>query len=277
MVATKPEFFEKLRYGKAADQEYIFTQGRNFQDYSEEHGYFEAVVGSRVASEMGIRVGDSIKTTHGDPEGDGHGQPFTVVGILAPTGTPNDRAVFINLEGFYLIDGHARAFEDASHPDSEKVFVEPERPPGQPPRLPLEQRDLTAVLVKAGQPMFAVHMARPINKRLRTQAVSPVKEVTNMLEMFVTPVRNALLAVTIVLQVGGSVLLAIGWRTPWVALALALLVLVISLFMHDFWNVYEGGNQGHEMQNFIKNLGIMAGLLVLAGSAGPAAESTESS
>ncbi len=198
VVATKPEFFEKLRYGKAADQEYIFTQGRNFQDYSEEHGYFEAVVGSRVASEMGIRVGDSIKTTHGDPEGDGHGQPFTVVGILAPTGTPNDRAVFINLEGFYLIDGHARAFEDASHPDSEKVFVEPERPPGQPPRLPLEQRDLTAVLVKAGQPMFAVHMARPINKRLRTQAVSPVKEVTNMLEMFVTPVRNALLAVTIV-------------------------------------------------------------------------------
>ena len=91
------------------------------------------------------------------------------------------------------------------------------------------------------------------------------------------PLVPVLLAVTIVLQVGGSVLLAIGWRTPWVALALALLVLVISLFMHDFWNVYEGGNQGHEMQNFIKNLGIMAGLLVLAGSAGPAAESTESS
>ncbi|RMF40299.1 MAG: ABC transporter permease [Planctomycetota bacterium] len=198
VVATKPEFFEKLRYGKAADQEYRFESGRNFQVYSPEHGYFEAVVGSRVAREMGISVGDTVKTTHGDPEGEGHGQPFTVVGVLAPTGTPNDRAVFINLEGFYLIDGHARAFEDEAHPDAEKVYVEPELPPGQPPPLPLEKRDLTAVLVKAGQPMFAVHMARPINKRLRTQAVSPVKEVTNMLEMFVDPVRNALLAVTIV-------------------------------------------------------------------------------
>ncbi|GIW98630.1 MAG: peptide ABC transporter permease [Pirellulaceae bacterium] len=211
VVATKPEFFEKLRYGQAADQEYTFAAGRNFQEYSEEHGYFEAVVGANVARELGLRIGDTIKTTHGDPEGEGHGQPFTVVGILHPTGTPNDRAAFVNLEGFYLIDGHARAFEDEAHPESEKVYVEPQLPPGQPPRLPLEKRDLTAVLVRAGQPMFAVHMERPINKRLRTQAVSPVKEVTNMLNMFVTPVRNALLAVTIVVCVvsGVSILVSI--------------------------------------------------------------------
>ena len=44
------------------------------------------------------------------------------------------------------------------------------------------------------------------------------------------------------------------------------LTLVISLFMHDFWNVYEGGDQDHETQNFIKNLAIMAGLLFVAGT-----------
>jgi putative oxidoreductase len=40
---------------------------------------------------------------------------------------------------------------------------------------------------------------------------------------------------------------------------------VISLIMHDFWNVQDSVQQAHEMQNFIKNLAIMAGLMVLAG------------
>ena len=47
--------------------------------------------------------------------------------------------------------------------------------------------------------------------------------------------------------------------------ALAGLTLLISLFMHDFWNSYEGGNSAHETQNFVKNMAIMAGLLYVAG------------
>ncbi len=203
VVGTKPEFFEKLKYGKTGDLQYAFSQGRNFQEYSNEHGYFESVIGAQVAREMGKKVGDTFKTTHGDPEGDGHGQPFTIVGILAPTGTPNDRAAFINLEGFYLMEGHARAFEDLANPDAEKEDVELQT--GQPPRLPLEKRDLTAVLVKAGQPMFAVAMERPINKRLHTQAASPVNETANLLNLFVNPIRNALLGLTIVVCVVSAV------------------------------------------------------------------------
>jgi len=34
----------------------------------------------------------------------------------------------------------------------------------------------------------------------------------------------------------------------------------------DFWNTYPGTDAGHEMQNFVKNLGIFAGLLVLSAS-----------
>lgn len=83
------------------------------------------------------------------------------------------------------------------------------------------------------------------------------------------PLIPLLLAVTVVLQVGGGACLAIGYRAPLMAFVLAGLTLLISLFMHDFWNVYEGGNQGHETQNFIKNMAIMAGLLFVAGS-GPA-------
>ena len=205
VVATDSQFFEKLRWGKAGDHQYEFSEGRNLQEYSQEYGYFEAVLGAQTASRMDKKVGDTFKTTHGDPEGEGHGQEFTIVGILSPTGTPNDRAAFINLEGFYLMEGHARAFEDLANPDAAKTDVEKRDAANQPPRLPLEKRDLTAILVKAGQPMFAVAMERPINKRLHTQAVSPVKEITSMINTFINPVRYALLSLTIVVCVVSAI------------------------------------------------------------------------
>jgi putative oxidoreductase len=74
------------------------------------------------------------------------------------------------------------------------------------------------------------------------------------------------LILTIILQVGGGICLFVGYRVRSVAFLLAGLVLVISLVMHDFWNVYEGADQAHELQNFIKNMGIMAGLLLIAGA-----------
>ena len=81
--------------------------------------------------------------------------------------------------------------------------------------------------------------------------------------MFAVPL---FLALTIAIQVVGGICLFIGYRVRIVAFVLAGLVLAISLVMHDFWNVYEGGDSGHELQNFIKNMGIMAGLLLIAGS-----------
>jgi len=80
------------------------------------------------------------------------------------------------------------------------------------------------------------------------------------------PLVPVLLVVTILLQVGGGACLAVGYRTPLMAFLLAGLTLMISLFMHDFWNTYEGGDSSHETQNFIKNMAILAGLLYVAGS-----------
>jgi putative oxidoreductase len=82
------------------------------------------------------------------------------------------------------------------------------------------------------------------------------------------PMVGIALVVTIVLQICGGTALIIGWQTRPTALMLAAMTLLINLLMHDFWNVYEGLNQAHETQNFVKNLAIMAGLLALA--AGPA-------
>lgn len=79
------------------------------------------------------------------------------------------------------------------------------------------------------------------------------------------------LLLTIVLQIGGGIALVAGWQTRAVAFVLAGLTLVISLVMHDFWTMPAGELQtGHETQNFIKNMAIMAGLLVTAGLGGGA-------
>lgn len=82
------------------------------------------------------------------------------------------------------------------------------------------------------------------------------------------PLIPLLLVLTIVLQIGGGACLAIGYRTQVMAFLLAGLTLVISLFMHNFWTYEAGMEQAHEMQNFIKNLAIMAGLMCVAGTAG---------
>ena len=45
-----------------------------------------------------------------------------------------------------------------------------------------------------------------------------------------------------------------------------LYILVINFNLHDFWN-FSGMEGAYETQNFVKNLGILAGCLVLAGFA----------
>jgi putative oxidoreductase len=83
------------------------------------------------------------------------------------------------------------------------------------------------------------------------------------------PLIGVLLPLTIALQIGGGALLMAQRLVAPTALVLAGLTLVISLFMHDFWTMAEGMERAHETQNFVKNLAIMAGLLVAAGTATP--------
>ncbi len=73
------------------------------------------------------------------------------------------------------------------------------------------------------------------------------------------------LVLTIIIQVGGGLALVAGFQTRFIAFILAGLTLVISIVMHDFWTMEPGLQTSHEAQNFIKNMAIMAGLLVMAG------------
>ena len=80
------------------------------------------------------------------------------------------------------------------------------------------------------------------------------------------PLASIFLPITIVLQIGLGVMLIIGYRIKESALILAALTIFINIGMHDFWNEYPNTDAGHETQNFVKNLAIFAGLLVLSAT-----------
>ena len=87
-----------------------------------------------------------------------------------------------------------------------------------------------------------------------------------LMELHNMPVAPALLALSGIVQLVAGLLLLLNRQVLASALVLAGLVLLINLNLHDFWNTYEGVNGQHELQNFIKNLGIFAGLLLLAAT-----------
>ncbi|WP_297822066.1 DoxX family protein [uncultured Paraglaciecola sp.] len=78
------------------------------------------------------------------------------------------------------------------------------------------------------------------------------------------PAAELLLPVTIVIQILLGLAIIIGFKGKLSAFILAGLTLVISIYMHDFWTMAEGLARTHETQNFFKNMGIMAGLLMVS-------------
>ncbi len=119
VVGTKPTFFTEQVLDIETERAFTFAEGRAFSEYDVEegHGFYEAVIGSQVARQSGLKIGDTIQPTHGDPQSPGshiHEQDFFIVGILDTTGTPNDRVLFLNMEGFFLMDGHTKSIEDDS-------------------------------------------------------------------------------------------------------------------------------------------------------------------
>ena len=116
-VGTKPKFFTEMLISIDPEIPFEFSQGRCFEEYNSEHGYYEAVIGETVARKSGLSIGDTIQPTHGDPNAADshiHETDFHIVGILKKTGTANDGALFLNMEGFFLMEGHAKSLEDDS-------------------------------------------------------------------------------------------------------------------------------------------------------------------
>jgi putative ABC transport system permease protein len=110
VVGTNAAYFDSLTLGDG--RSFSFAAGRNFRD----DDFFGGVLGSAVAAKLGLAVGDTFAPTHGADDGLVH-DPFTVTGILARTDTPVDRGVYVNMEGFYLQEGHAKPVPEGDTPE----------------------------------------------------------------------------------------------------------------------------------------------------------------
>ncbi|AEY01892.1 antimicrobial peptide ABC transporter permease [Oceanimonas sp. GK1] len=98
VLGTSEDYFRHYAYGQ--QQPLAFAEGRPFADT------FEAVIGAEVARRLGYTPGDELVIAHGAGNTSfslHEDLPFTLVGILAPTGTPVDRTVHVRLDGLEAI------------------------------------------------------------------------------------------------------------------------------------------------------------------------------
>ena len=150
-VATTPEYFAAQPWRRRT---FALAAGRFARDDPAEQPTFEALVGADAARATGLRIGDRFYDGEEMAE-----FPLTVVGILRPTGSSDDRTIFMSLGSFWAMNEVAR-----------KMQVKP----------------LTAVLVRAKRMSDLPALHRALNVSAETQAVFPsavLLEIFNLLRV----------------------------------------------------------------------------------------------
>ena len=132
-----------------------------------EERFKKAVLGYTVARSLGKSLGDTIVPVHGeknDPLADTHDEATCeVVGVLARTGSPIDRAIFLPLSVFLSLDGHEtiRANQDAV----------------------ADNLGLTAIVLDCASAIKPQHLRREFDTRPDAQVALPILQVGELLKL----------------------------------------------------------------------------------------------
>ena len=146
VIGSTPGLFEHYEYGGGRTLQ--FANGAPFSDL------FDAVIGAAVARDLGYQTGDEIIVAHGMGEVgfiEHDNNPFTVVGVLEPTGTPLDQSVMVTLEAIEAI--HLGGATGAGTTLSAEELRARDLTPDQ----------LTAFYVGLNSPVAALRLQRAIN------------------------------------------------------------------------------------------------------------------
>jgi putative ABC transport system permease protein len=146
VIGTTQGYFDHYQYGSG--RALSFSQGAPFS------GLFDAVVGAEVARTLGYQSGDEIIVAHGMGavsfvEHDA--SPFTITGVLAATGTPVDRSVFVTLEAIEAIHLEG-ATGRGSGLSAEQLRA-----------MDLAPNQITAFFVGLDTPVAALRLQRQVN------------------------------------------------------------------------------------------------------------------
>ena len=144
----------------------------------------EAVLGSEVATNGGLKPGDTFSGSHGlTSGGELHSEfPYTVVGILEPTGTIIDRLALTGRESVWYIHEHhdhdhdedADKHQHGAHDHHDNDQAE-EHDHGH-----VQEREITSLLISYNTPLAAVGLPRQINSTTSMQAASPAFEIARL-------------------------------------------------------------------------------------------------
>ncbi len=177
IVGTESHFFDLP--DRNGDPFFEVARGKVFDDR------FEVVLGSHVAVATGLDVGDTFFGTHGlfeVPGGEVHRDfPYRVSGVLAPTGTAQDRAIFGTLESVWEI----HETEERLHSAIQGTAMLANRP----------ERETSAILVRLDTPGLRLWMADDLRKQSDGIAAIPINEILRFQRGIVGPVQRSLLAV----------------------------------------------------------------------------------
>lgn len=207
IVGTIPEYFEV---------EYVPGKLLQFQEGKAFSGKFDAVVGARVARAYGWKLDSQFPIAHGGNLDDVHAEKFKVVGVLKATGSPIDRGVFINLDGFYSIEGHQKSEEDAREQEAAResgdvvIQSKPAAGGAKAPEAaakvdPDIGKEVTAILLQTKTDSLAFLFGPRINKGPIAQAANPIEQISRLLRDVVGNVRTMLVVMTALIIVVSGV------------------------------------------------------------------------
>lgn len=76
------------------------------------------------------------------------------------------------------------------------------------------------------------------------------------------PMPQVLAVLTILIELGGGILLLVGWKARWAALAIAIFCVLAAFIFHNYWAMPEAERMA-QYQTFWKNVTIAGGMLMV--------------
>lgn len=150
VLGTNQDYFNFYRFGKS--QPLSFHEGKAFD------GLYDVVLGAEVARSLGYKLEDKIVISHGAGSValvKHDDKPFTVVGILSPTGTPVDNTLHVSLEAI-----------EAIHVDWKAGIKLPGKgiSAEQAAKMALQPKQITAFMLGLNSRLSTFHIQRQINE-----------------------------------------------------------------------------------------------------------------
>ena len=142
----------------------------------------EMVVGSKVAKNLGLKVGDAFSSQHGfDGEGEAHKEKqFKVVGILKMTNSVLDALMITPLESVWAVHDEHHKTEVGKGVNALKLLEEEQPQTDQEHHYEENSKEITSLLVKFRNPAMGMMMARSINQNSTLQTATPAIEINRL-------------------------------------------------------------------------------------------------